>query len=77
MNCREMAEFLMDYLSGDLPADEQTRFAEHLQRCPECVCYMKSYEFTVRACREAGRGHDLPPLPEELVGAILASRRRG
>jgi anti-sigma factor RsiW len=74
MNCREMAEFLMDYTAGELPADVRARFDEHLRRCPECVCYLKSYEFTVRACHQAGSPRDIPPLPEELVRAILASR---
>ena len=37
----------------------------------------EDYEFTVRACHEAGTAHDAPPLPDELVRAILASRPRG
>jgi anti-sigma factor RsiW len=77
MNCREMAAFLMDYMSGELPADQQARFDDHLRRCPECVCYLKSYAFTVKACHEAGAARDVPPLPDELVRAILASRPRG
>lgn len=76
MNCREMAAFLMEYTSGDLPPDVRARFDEHLRRCPECVCYMKTYEFTVKACHEAGAAYDAPPLPDELVRAILASRPR-
>jgi predicted anti-sigma-YlaC factor YlaD len=77
MNCREMAEFLLDYDSGELPEEVRVTFDEHLKRCPECVCYLKNYAFTVRACREAGTVRDLPPLPEELIKAILASRPQG
>ena len=77
MNCREMAEFLLEYAAGELPEDVRGRFDDHLRRCPECVCYLKNYAFTVRACREAGTPKDLPPLPEELVKAILASRPPG
>ena len=76
MNCREMTEFLLDYESGELPSDVRAHFEEHLRRCPECVCYMRSYQATVRACHEAAAPADLPPLPDGLVRAILAARAR-
>lgn len=76
MNCRELSAFLMDYMAGELPAEQREHFELHLKRCPECVCYMKSYAFTVQACHEAGTHLDVPPLPEELVKAILSSRSR-
>ena len=76
MNCRELTEFLLDYDSDELPAEVRAHFEEHLRRCPECVCYLKTYQATVRACHEAGTPADLPPLPEGLVRAILASRGR-
>ncbi len=76
MNCRELTEFLLDYDSDELPVEVREHFEEHLRRCPECVCYLKTYQATVRACHEAGTPADLPPLPEALVRAILAARGR-
>ena len=80
MTCREIADFLMDYLSGFLPADRQAEFERHLAVCSTCVDYIRSYEATIRLSRAAfgsSAADDLPSaMPEELVHAILAARRR-
>lgn len=70
MSCREMTEFLMDYLSGELDAPTRSRFEEHISQCPPCVVYLKTYEEAVRMGREAMTDpcEDIPP---ELVQAIL------
>ncbi|HET6202986.1 MAG TPA: zf-HC2 domain-containing protein [Planctomycetota bacterium] len=79
ITCRELYDFIHDYLSGELPAPEGARFEEHLAVCESCVNYLESYRKTValgkRACL---RDEDpVPPeVPEELVRAILDSRRR-
>ncbi len=79
MTCREFSDFLMDYLSGELPAAEAARFRVHLEQCRSCIEYLKSYQQTVRLNRAAFQGSDDPvtqSVPEELVQAILAARRR-
>ena len=40
MTCRELADFLMDYLNEDLPSDVRHDFDHHLSLCPNCVAYM-------------------------------------
>ena len=78
MTCREFNDFLMDYLSGELPAAESLVFRGHLERCPPCLAYLKSYEQAVRLNRAAFNRPDAPvpeSVPEELVQAILAARR--
>ena len=78
MTCREFAEFILDYLSGDLPADETRLFERHLQRCPHCPEYLRQYKATVEAGRAAFAEEDteLPAdVPEDLVRAILAARK--
>ena len=80
MTCREVIEFLMDYLSGELPSDQRAAFDEHLGECPECVAYLKSYQETVALGKEVFRHPDeeVPDdVPEDLVRAILAARRKG
>jgi anti-sigma factor RsiW len=81
VTCREFADFIMDYMTGDLPADERALFERHLQRCPHCPEYLKQYEDSVRAGRRAfdAWDEDVPAgVPEELVEAILqATRRQG
>jgi len=75
-NCKHVADFLSDYIDDELAGEERVVFERHLEACPRCVDYMRSFEATVRAGREAC-GDDCPPIPDELVRAILDSRRRG
>jgi anti-sigma factor RsiW len=79
VTCRELVEFLMAYLDGDLPEDERRAFDAHLELCEACVEYLRAYEKTLRLEREAFQDACAPPaddIPEELVSAILAARRR-
>lgn len=79
MTCREFAEFMADYRSGELPADTRTRFDEHMAICPDCVTYLRGYEAAIRVGKQVMRPSDSPlpsDVPETLVQAILAARRR-
>lgn len=79
MTCRELTDFILDYLSGELPEPVLAEFRGHLSRCPNCVNYLQNYEDAVRAGRAAfSSANDEPPedLPEELVQAVLAARAR-
>jgi anti-sigma factor RsiW len=53
LTCREIADFLADYLSGELPVDQAARFERHLAVCPACVDYIRSYRDTIRFSRAA------------------------
>ena len=48
LTCRDFVDFLMAYLSGELPAGQRAVFEEHLGECPDCTTYLYSYEQTVR-----------------------------
>ena len=79
MRCREFIDFLLEYLLGELSASAGAEFERHLADCPDCSAYLKSYEETI----ELGKGVFTDPdasvpkeVPEELVQAILASRRQ-
>jgi anti-sigma factor RsiW len=79
VTCRELVEFLNDYLSGALGPDERGRFDAHLDACDDCVAYLDGYRRTVDLAGEAFRGEDEPvpaDVPAALVDAILAARRK-
>jgi anti-sigma factor RsiW len=79
VTCRELADFIGDYLAGELPSDERARFEHHLEVCPNCRRYVAGYGSTIRLGRAAFHDDDaaLPSdVPAELVDAILAARRR-
>jgi len=73
VNCREVIGFLMEYLDGALAAAERSEFEKHLAVCRSCVAYLRTYEQTVRM--EVTTRIEEVTVPEELVRAILASRK--
>ena len=73
MTCRELAEFLSDYVGGELPTEVSAEFDGHLSRCPDCHLFVEQYRVTVHLCCEAYENTVPPALPEDLVHAILNS----
>jgi len=78
MTCRELIEFLADYLAGDLRVEVRRVFEAHLGDCPECVTYLRGYADAIRLARASAETDVAVPaeVPERLVRAILAARRR-
>ena len=79
MTCREFADFMMDYHSGELPSDIRVRFDAHLQACENCRRYLNSYQQTVKLGKCAFDDLEAPvptDVPESLVQSILGARRR-
>ena len=75
MTCRDAAEFLVDYIDGDLPPLVHRQFEEHLMECPDCVAYLRAYRDTIRLTAAAGDEDLMPAMPEELVRAIVSAAR--
>jgi anti-sigma factor RsiW len=78
MTCRQLTDFLADYLADELPAAQRLAFELHLGVCPDCRRYLASYEATVRMGKAALQcGDDAIPaeVPDGLVKAILAARK--
>jgi anti-sigma factor RsiW len=79
VTCREFADFMADYLAGDLAPDSRLEFERHLDLCVNCRRYLDGYVSTVKLGRRAFDDPDagLPAeVPEQLVQAILAARAR-
>lgn len=78
MTCRDVVEFLMAYLSGELCAEERALFDAHLAECDECVAFLTTYRKAVALGREVLAPPETPAdekLPQDLVRAILEARR--
>jgi len=80
LTCREFIDFIMGWLDGELEPAVRRSFAEHLDMCPDCVDYLDSYQRTValgKAAWDAPGDAPVPDeVPEQLVQAVLAARRR-
>jgi anti-sigma factor RsiW len=78
MKCRELADFLFEYVSGELASERREHFEFHLTKCTNCHEYLVQYQMTIRcgkiACDEMS--DELPAdIPEALVKAVLAARK--
>ena len=79
MTCREFADFMMDYLSGELSSESRAEFDYHLSVCSNCRRYLASYQETVKLGTRAFEDDDAnvpAQVPEDLLKAILAARPR-
>jgi anti-sigma factor RsiW len=75
VKCRECDEFLVDYVSGELPVDVLATFEEHLARCRNCRVYLEQYRATIKAGKTACEAYrEGLRMPEELIQAILAAK---
>jgi anti-sigma factor RsiW len=75
VTCREFADFMVDYIAGELPAESRALFERHLSRCPKCPQYFEQYKATLAAGKSAFNCPDeeVPgDVPEDLIQAILA-----
>ena len=79
MSCREFTDFIADYLSADLEPERRREFERHLDVCPNCQKFLRSYDDAVKLGKRAFDDDDAPvpdTVPEELIQAVLATRSR-
>lgn len=73
MTCRDLAGFLLEYASGELPSHVAAEFQTHLTDCPNCVVFLEQYQGVIALGRSACDDPDLASVPDELVTAIVAA----
>lgn len=79
MTCRACADFLVDYLDGQLEPDVRATFETHLAKCGNCRTYMEQYAAVIKAGQrvcERENEQAAEAFPEELVRAILDAQKR-
>jgi anti-sigma factor RsiW len=81
ITCRELIEFLDDYVADRLTPPMRQIFEQHLGMCRHCRDYLTTYKATIDLAR--GAHHDAHAAdakvgnqnPEDIVRAVLAARR--
>ena len=48
LTCKELVEFVTDYLEGTLPEPERKRFERHLADCDGCTNYVAQMRRTIQ-----------------------------
>jgi len=74
LTCREVLDFLDDYVEGTLTGNRRLLFGRHLAACEACRAYLSQYVDTIRLGRRA-YSPTLAGPPEALIRAILRARR--
>jgi anti-sigma factor RsiW len=69
MNCRELAELLLDYVQGELEPDVCSHIQRHLSQCSPCVTYLETYRITIQLSRRLPAA----PMPPELIERLRAA----
>lgn len=75
LTCREVVEFLNDYLDGELSEDRRREFERHLADCPDCTAYLETYRLTVELSKGALASPAEEVFDARLVAAVLAACR--
>lgn len=76
ITCRELIEYIADYLGGSLDETGKVDFERHLERCPSCRAFLASYIQTMDLEKLVLYEDDpVSDVPEDLVQSILARTR--
>ncbi len=69
--CKDSIQFALDFLDGALDARDQKELEEHLNGCPPCLDFVRTYRETTGLCRKALAAR----MPEELAGKLKSFLR--
>jgi anti-sigma factor RsiW len=75
ITCRELIDFIIEYVDGHLENTARHDFERHLGVCPSCRAYLDSYRKTMALTRAAASDERVDDVPEALVRTILDARR--
>lgn len=58
-DCSRLVALLTEYLDGRLPQHLRSDLEQHLETCPECVAFVRTFRSTVSLCQSLTE-QDLP-----------------
>jgi anti-sigma factor RsiW len=70
--CQECVDLLVDYLEGELAPARARALDIHLEMCPSCVSFVRTYKGTV----DVARTLPLDEIPPELTQRLVDFLRR-
>lgn len=75
MTCREQVELLADYLDGTLRPEISRALERHLEDCPSCLNFIKTYQATTAWVRALTYEEMPDELKARLAGFLKARIR--
>jgi anti-sigma factor RsiW len=74
--CKKVAEFLADYLDGELSDAERRSIDLHVFACEDCQNFLRTYRYTGDLVR-ALPYEEIPAEFRQRLGEVLTQRLRG
>ena len=74
ITCRQLIDFIVEYVDGALDETAKHEFERHLSVCPSCRNYLESYRTTMSLAKVSITDDPLDDVPDELVERILSRR---
>ncbi len=71
--CKDSIDQLLEFLDGEISADDEEHLHEHLSGCPPCVSFLKTYRATPNLARRA-LGETMPEDFARSLTAFLRER---
>jgi anti-sigma factor RsiW len=51
--CQDCIDLLLDYVDGELPAEQKAKLDDHFHGCQPCEDFLATYQATRTMCRKA------------------------
>ena len=75
VTCEQATALLIDYITGELDPATTLVLERHLERCVDCVAFLRTYKETIRTTRIL-RYDDIPgKLPDHILRMLHAKMK--
>jgi anti-sigma factor RsiW len=76
ITCEQATALLLDYVAGELDPATTLVLEQHLQNCPDCVAFLRTYRESIRLTRTLCY-EDIPGEVQDLVYACPRQKLTG
>jgi anti-sigma factor RsiW len=76
ITCEQVTALLIDYVAGDLDPTTTLVLEWHMQNCPDCMAFLRTYRESIRLTRTL-RYEDIPGELQDRVHAVLRQQLTG
>lgn len=76
ITCQQVTALLIDYVVGDLNPATTLVLEQHVQNCPDCIAFLRTYRESIRLTRTL-RYEDIPGDLQDRVHAVLRQKLTG
>ena len=76
LTCEQVTALLIDYVAGDLDPTTTLVLERHMQNCPDCMAFLRTYRESIRLTRTL-RYEDIPGELQDRVHAVLRQKLTG